>query len=209
VGGTESVVAVAQELGAAVALISTDAVFDGTKGSPYVEGDERNPISVYGRTKVEAENRVRELEKHYVFRVSVLFGRDKLDFVSKGLVEIDAGREYRVPSDQIGSATYVDDASSTMLEVLRKTAYGTFHICNAGVCSRYDIAVLACDLAGLDVGKVVGVPLVKMNRPGPRVPYSVMETGELRRRGFGELRDWKAAMAEYLTAIQGNKFFRS
>jgi dTDP-4-dehydrorhamnose reductase len=198
VGGTEAVVHVARELEASVALISSDAVFDGKKNSPYVESDLPNPIGVYGLTKLLAEERVRVSENHFIFRVSVLYGRDKANFISRGLEDIRAGRNYVVALDQVGSATYVDDAARTIFEVLHAKAYGTFHLSNPGACSRYELACEAAAVAGLDIRKVVGLPLKKMRRPGPRVPYSVMALDRLARRGFPVPRHWKDALADYL-----------
>jgi dTDP-4-dehydrorhamnose reductase len=198
VGGTEAVVRVARELGASIALISSDAVFDGKKNSPYVESDPPNPIGVYGLTKLLAEERVRVSENHFIFRVSVLFGRDKANFISKGLDDIRAGRDYVVALDQVGSATYVDDAARAIFAVLHAKAYGTFHLSSSGACSRYELACEAAAIAGLDTGKVVGLPLAEMRRPGPRVPYSVMALDRLARRGFPVPRHWKDALAEYL-----------
>ncbi len=201
VGGTEAVLDLAKELDAAVVLISSDAVFDGRKQSPYVESDPPNPISVYGRTKLLAEEVVRPYGKHFIFRVSVLFGRDKRDFISKGLDLIREGHDYVVALDQVGSATYVDDAAETILAVLRARTYGTFHLSNTGVCSRYDLALEAAALARLDQGKVIGVPLASMNRPGPRVPSSVMALDALAKHGFPAPRDWKAALREYIRIL--------
>jgi dTDP-4-dehydrorhamnose reductase len=200
VGGTEAVVRVARELGATVALISSDAVFDGKKNSPYVESDLPKPIGVYGLTKLLAEERVRVTENHFIFRVSVLFGHDKANFISRGLDDIRAGRDCVVALDQVGSATYVDDAAKTIFDVLHAKAYGTFHLSNSGVCSRYELACEAALVVGLDKSKVVGLPLAEMNRPGPRVPYSVMALKALARGGFPAPRHWKEALAAYLDA---------
>jgi dTDP-4-dehydrorhamnose reductase len=201
VGGTEAVVQVARGLGASVALISSDAVFDGTKNSPYAESDPPNPIGIYGVTKLLAEERVRAAENHFIFRVSVLFGRDKANFISKGLDDIRAGRDFVVALDQVGSATYVDDAAKMIFTVLHAKAYGTFHLSNSGTCSRYELACEAAAVAGLDTSKVVGLPLAEMRRPGPRVAYSVMALDELAKRGFPVLRHWKDALAEYLASL--------
>jgi dTDP-4-dehydrorhamnose reductase len=198
VGGTEAVVHVSRELETIVALISSDAVFDGKKNSPYLESDPPNPIGVYGVTKLLAEERVRATENHFIFRVSVLFGLDKANFISRGLDDIRAGRDCVVALDQVGSATYVDDAAKMIFNVLHAKAYGTFHLSNSGACSRYELAREAAAVAGLDTNKVVGLPLAAMNRPGPRVPYSLMALDALERRGFPYPRHWKDALAEYL-----------
>lgn len=196
--GTRNVVAAAASIGAAVAHISTDAVFDGAKRSPYVETDATNPISVYGRSKLEAERAVQEYDRHFIFRVSVLFGPGKANFVSKTLRAVVAGEIYRVASDQLGSATYTLDAAQKILEVVKARAYGLYHLCNFGQCSRLDLAEQAVADARLDRSKIEAIPGSSMGRPGPRVKYAVMEMKALRDRGFALPRPWQEALREYL-----------
>jgi dTDP-4-dehydrorhamnose reductase len=198
VGGTSNVVAAAEELGFGVVLISTDAVFDGFKSSPYTESDVPRPLSVYGRSKVEAEKQVQQLARHCIFRVSVLFGPGKLSFVSKGLQRISARETYVVASDQVGSATYTLDAAEKILEVVESQQYGLYHLCNLGQCSRLELARYAAELAGLDKSKIQGRTLDQMGRPGPRPKYAVMEMHALKAGDFALPRSWKAALAEYL-----------
>ncbi len=92
---TRGLVEIAEELGAGFAFISSDAVFDGKSTRPYVETDAVKPPSVYGRTKVAAEEHVRKLAKHWIFRVSALFGPGKANFVNKALVQGDGQRTVR------------------------------------------------------------------------------------------------------------------
>lgn len=197
-----SLVGVAKEIGAGFAQISTDAVFDGTSTRPYVETDPINPPSVYGRTKAEAEEFVRRYERHWIFRVSVLFGPGKANFVNKGLCKAMGKEPYVVASDQLGSATYTLDAAQTMLQVFASGKYGTFHLCNRGACTRYDLAVRAAALAGLDSSGVVGRPMSEMKRPGPRLKYSVMEMKALRDAGIREPRPWEEALSAYIAMLQ-------
>jgi dTDP-4-dehydrorhamnose reductase len=204
VEGTRNVVRAAQQQGAHVALISTDCVFDGQGNTPYVETDPVNPLSFYGRTKVLAEEIVRQLPSHFIFRVSVLFGRDKPDFVSKGLRALRLGEPYVVASDQYGSATYIDDAADTIRQVIEAQAFGTFHLSNDGACTREELARRAARLAGLDERGIVGKPLAAMNRPGPRMLFAVMEHRALRQRGFAVPRAWPEALAEYIALIRPN-----
>ena len=198
VGATVNIVTVAEELGAGVVLISTDAVFDGFKSSPYVESDTPRPLSVYGRSKVEAEKAVQRLRRHWIFRVSVLFGPGKINFVTKGLQKIRAGEPYVVASDQIGSATYTLDAAEKILEVAEAQRYGLYHLCNLGECSRLELAQHAAELAGLDKSRIQGRTLAEMGRPGPRPPHALMQMQALQATSFGLPRPWKDALAEYL-----------
>ena len=146
-----------EQIGAGLVHISTDAVFDGTKGAPYVEGDATNPISVYGRSKLAAEQVVKEYERHWIFRVSVLFGPGKENFVSKAIEQVRAGVVHKVASDQLGSATYTLDAGEKILELVDAKAYGLYHLCNSGPCTRMDLAKQAVADAGLDPELVQGM----------------------------------------------------
>jgi dTDP-4-dehydrorhamnose reductase len=201
VEGTRNVVESAHAVGAQVVYISTDAVFDGKKTTPYVESDLPSPITVYGRTKLAGESVVQTQPNHWIFRVSVLFGPGKTNFVEKGLRKILAGEQYVVASDQEGCATYTLDAAHKIMEVVEARRYGLYHLANQGACSRYELARCAADLAGLDIGKVVGVPSGQMGRRAPRLKYAVMEMAALRAAGFSLPRPWQEALAAYVRAL--------
>jgi dTDP-4-dehydrorhamnose reductase len=206
IDGTRNVVSAARQLGAGVVHISTDAVFDGKKAGPYLETDPTNPISVYGRSKLAAEQVVKECEKHWIFRVSVLFGPGKENFVSKAIQQVRKGVVHKVASDQLGSATYTLDAAQKIDEVVEAQAYGLYHLCNSGPCTRMDLAKQAVAYAGLNQGLVQGVPTASMNRPGPRVLYAVMDMSALPTRGFEAPRPWQEALREYVnTYFEGEK----
>jgi dTDP-4-dehydrorhamnose reductase len=195
---TANLVRLSEEVGFALAVISTDAVFDGTKATPYVETDETNPISVYGRTKLAAEHEVMKLACHWIFRVSVLFGPGKLNFIDKGLRKIANGEEYIVASDQVGSAAYTLDAADKLLDVIEAQRYGLYHLSNVGRCSRLELAQTAAEIAGLDTSRVIGKPLAEMKRPGPRPKQTEMEMRALKGAGFITPRAWHEGLAEYL-----------
>ncbi|MBZ5544090.1 MAG: NAD(P)-dependent oxidoreductase [Acidobacteriia bacterium] len=199
--GTRNIVEVARELGAAVAYVSSDAVFDGKSQTPYTETDPTLPPTVYGRTKLRGEQAVKTLPAHWIFRVSVLFGPGKANFVGKGLRKIAAGESYVVAVDQVGSATYTVDAAAKILEVVEARRYGLYHLSNQGVCSRYDLAVKAAQLAGLDADKVIGKPDAQMGRRAPRLKYAGMAMVALKQAGFSPPRPWQEALAEYVESL--------
>lgn len=202
VAATRNVVAAAREFSFAVAHISTDSVFDGKANTPRIETDPVAPISVYGKTKLLAEQVVGELEKYWIFRVSVLFGPGKENFVSKGLAALLAGNTYTVASDQKGSATYTLDAASKILEVIERGHCGLFHLCNQGTCTRLELAQYAAELAHLPAANIVGKPIAEMQRKAPRPKYSVMKMKALAESGFSLPRYWKDALREYVTQIK-------
>lgn len=202
VEGTRNVVEAARECGGHVVYISTDAVFDGTKQTPYIETDAPNPRSVYGRTKFQAEQIVRSAPEHWIFRVSVMFGPGKTNFVEKGLRKLAAGEQFVVAADQIGSATYTLDAAAKIMEVIETQRHGLFHLSNAGVCSRLELAQRAAALAGFDAARVIGKPMDQMGRRGPRPKYAVMEMAALKRDGFAQTRSWEDALGEYISTMR-------
>lgn len=201
VEGTRLVARAAARAGAGLVYISTDAVFDGAKLAPYVETDPVWPISEYGRTKVAAEEIVRELAAHWIIRVSVLFGPGKTNFVEMALRRVAGGEPAVVASDQLGAATYTLDAARTIQELVERRAHGTFHVSNQGQCTREELAREAARLAGLDAGLIVGRTIAEMGRPGPRVAYSVMAMEGLRRAGVPPPRPWREALAEYVASL--------
>jgi dTDP-4-dehydrorhamnose reductase len=213
---TRNVVEVAKELAIPVAHISTDAVFDGTADSPRTETDPTNPISVYGRTKLLAEQAMMQLERYWIFRVSVLFGPGKTNFVDKGLQALRSGQTYTAASDQVGSATYTLDAAAKILEVIEKEQeleqekqrYGVFHLCNSGVCSRLELMQQAAIFAGLPTDNILGKTLAEMGRIGPRPKTVVMEMKALKMAGIEPPRDWRAALAEYVTSTSEDLKFK-
>jgi dTDP-4-dehydrorhamnose reductase len=199
--GVRNVVEAARDVGAGVAYISTDAVFDGKKGTPYLESDPAIPPTVYGRTKLRGEQAVKTLPAHWIFRVSVLFGPGKTNFIEKGLAKLAAGETYAVAADQMGSATYTLDAAAKMMEIIEARRYGLYHLSNQGACSRYDLALKAAEIAGLDSSKIIGKPDAEMGRRAPRLKYAVMSLSGLEAAGFAPPRRWQEALAEYVHSL--------
>jgi dTDP-4-dehydrorhamnose reductase len=200
--GTRNVVEAARQMGAGVAHISTDSVFDGKKLTPYIETDQPRPLTVYGRTKLQAEQAVKTLAKHWIFRVSVLFGPGKINFVEKGIRKVAAGDEYVVASDQLGSATHTVDAGMKILEVVEAGPCGLYHLSNQGSCTRWELARKAVELAGLNPEKVKGVPDAMMGRRVPRLKYAVMKMEALQQAGFALPRPWQEALADYVRTLK-------
>lgn len=200
--GTRNVANAARRIGAGLVHISTDAVFDGKKQTPYLETDPTAPITVYGRSKLEAEQAAKCVERHWIIRVPVLFGPGKTNFVEKGLRKIAAGEEYKVASDQVGSAMLTVDAGLKIMELVEAGRGGLYHVANQGACSRFELAQAAARLAGLDPAKVMGVPDAQMQRKAPRLKYSVLEMAALKSGGFSLPRPWQDALAEYIPTIK-------
>ena len=201
VHGTRNVVEAARTIGAAVACISSDAVFDGKKQTPYTESDTAVPPTVYGRTKLLSERAVQTLPQHWIFRVSVLFGPGKTNSIEKELRALAAGEPYVVAADQLGSATYTLDAARKIQEVVEARRYGLYHLSNQGACTRLELALHAAEVAGLDVREVVGKLSREMGRRAVRLPYAVMEMQALKQAGFALPRPWQEAVTDYVCSL--------
>ena len=167
VDGTRNVAA----LGAPVVYFSTDYVFDGTKGKPYVESDEPRPLSVYARTKLEGEREVRD---GWIVRSSWLFGWTGTNFVRTMLRLGEERDEVSVVADQVGCPTYVGHLADATRELL-KLPQGTWHFAAEGECSWAGFARAIFEEAGVDC-RVTEITTEELGRPAPRPAYSVLRS---------------------------------
>ena len=147
--GTQNVALACQRCGAAMVYVSTNEVFDGTKGEPYLEFDRTNPINAYGRSKLAGEFFTRTLlNRFYIVRTAWLYAQGGNNFVTKMIQLADERGELRVVADEISSPTYASDLAEAIAKLIRTDHYGIYHFTNEGVCSRYDFAVKILELAG-------------------------------------------------------------
>jgi dTDP-4-dehydrorhamnose reductase len=187
----------AKHFGAKLLFLSSDYVFDGRKTSPYEIRDERNPQSVYGRTKAEAEMRLLEIMPDCcIARTSWLFGIGGKCFPDTILKLALTRPALDVVSDQRGSPTFTVDLARAIVQLCRKDASGIVHVTGAGNCSWFEFAREIVGQAGLSTA-VRPVSTAQMARPAPRPAYSVLSPGSLHRYEI-EMPDWKDALRRYL-----------
>jgi len=147
--GTQNVALACQRCGAAMVYISTDYVFDGTKGQPYLEFDQPNPISVYGRSKLAGEFYVQTLlDRFYIIRTAWLFSSWGGNFVIKMLRLAEERQELQVVTNQVGSPTYAPDLAEAVAQLIRHPLYGIYHLVNEGSCSRFQFVQKILEYAG-------------------------------------------------------------
>jgi dTDP-4-dehydrorhamnose reductase len=167
VKGTRNVAA----LGAPVVYYSSDYVFDGRKGEPYVESDPTQPLGVYGRTKLAGEGEIRD---GWIVRSSWLFGWTGHNFV-RTMLRLGAERaEVAVVDDQRGSPTYVGHLAEATREV-PELPKGVWHIAAEGDCTWADFAEAIFEEAGLDC-RVRRITTAEFGAPAPRPAYSVLRS---------------------------------
>jgi dTDP-4-dehydrorhamnose reductase len=148
--GTRYVALAAREVGARLVVVSTDYVFDGAKGEPYLEWDEPRPLSAYGRSKLAGEREA--LDHHdrcYVVRTSWVYRQGGRNFVNT-MLRLGAERsEIGVVEDERGGPTLAGDLARAIARLVDRPLYGLYHLANAGSCSRFDLAQRAIARAGL------------------------------------------------------------
>jgi dTDP-4-dehydrorhamnose reductase len=195
--GAVNVAQAAKRYGAKLLFISTDYVFDGTKTTPYEAGDARNPQSVYGRTKAEAEVRLLEIVPSCcIVRTSWLFGVGGKCFPDTILKLAVTRPTLDVVDDQRGCPTYTIDLARAIIELCRKDAAGIVHVTNSGHCSWFEFAQEIVKGAGLAT-VVRPVNSKQMARPAPRPAYSVLSGTSLNRYGT-QMPTWQDALRRYL-----------
>lgn len=200
--GAVNVAEAAKQVGAKLVFLSSDYVFDGKKTSPYDVDDKRNPQSVYGRSKAEAEVRLLEiLPECCIARTSWLFGMGGKCFPDT-ILKLAASRpSLDVVDDQRGCPTYSVDLARAIIKLCRAEASGIVHVTNAGDCSWFEFAGEIVKSAGLAT-QVRPVSTQQMSRPAPRPAYSVLSASSLRRWGIA-LPTWQNALQRYLQERKG------
>jgi dTDP-4-dehydrorhamnose reductase len=197
--GSRLVAAESERRGARVLAVSSDYVFDGTKGAPYTEDDPVHPLSVYGRSKRAGEEGVMAASTRWaVVRSAWLYGPGGRNFVDTVLDRLGSRETLAVVSDQTGSPTYAPDLARGIATLVDRRAEGLYHLVNAGRASWLDLAREAARLAGFDPDRVRPATTAELGRPAPRPRFSVLDAARVRERHGVDLRPWPHALAEYL-----------
>lgn len=195
--GASNVAAGAADIGARIVHISTDYIFDGTKGSPYVESDEPHALGVYGASKLAGEAAVaRANPRHLIVRTSWLFGLGGKNFVETMLALAEKQSEILVVNDQVGCPTYTRHLAAAIVELLDYERVGVMHVAAEGKCSWYEFAREIFRQSQVDVTVLSGTTEM-LGRPAPRPALSALET---ERSDAPQLPRWDHGLHGYLLA---------
>ena len=190
------------ELGIPLVHYSTNYVFDGARGE-YVETDQPAPLSAYGRSKRDGEERIAEAAAHcYIVRTAVIFGpKGESDLSKKSFVDLmrdlSAKRDtIEAVSDEINSVTYAPDLAAGTRDLLeRLPAPGIYHLTNRGSASWFDLAGEIFRSAGKTVN-LLPVPSTRFPRKALRPAKAILHNTRL-----PQLRPWQEALAEFLSSV--------
>jgi dTDP-4-dehydrorhamnose reductase len=184
--------------------ISTDYVFNGSKGAPYEESDSPNPINQYGRSKAAGESAIlgSELSSYYIVRTSWLYGVGGKNFVKtmarKAINKETAG----VVEDQFGSPTSARDFAEGIIEIVKVIPDpGVYHFSNKGNCSWFEFAQKIYRLCDSDEQLVNPIKTVELAQKAKRPLNSELNTAKWDGSGLSKLTPWQEALAALLPEI--------
>jgi dTDP-4-dehydrorhamnose reductase len=186
-------------LGMTYVHFSSEHVFPGRDSKGYAEKDKTEPLSSYGRSKVQGEKFSSENDRTYLIRSSRLFGEPgvsknaKESFVDEMVKKVRSGGTVNAVHDEVAAPTYVNDLSEAVHRLLaEKKPFGTYHITNSGFATWYQLAQKINELVA---AQAVINPIARRDEPlaAPRPRYGMLVNTRL-----PSLRNWEAALEEYL-----------
>ena len=202
--GARNLATVSGDRKALLVHISTDYVFDGAKGSPYVETDAPMPLNVYGNTKLSGEYFIRATtEKHFVLRVSAIYGENAcrakggLNFVELMLKLARERGAVKVVDSEFVTPTPTKEIARQVVALSRSEAYGLYHATAEGSCSWYEFAREIFSRTHTKVDLTVAGPN-EFPAKVPRPRYSVLENQALKERGLNVFGPWQNGLQAYL-----------
>lgn len=196
VEGTRNIAEAAREVDSKLIYLSTDYVFDGTKEGMYTPEDPTNPKSVYGKTKYLGELEALKVLKHYIVRISWVFGINGHNFIKTMLKLAETHDEVSVVSDQIGSPTYTVDLARLLVDMAHSDRYGIYHATNEGECPWADFAEYIFKANGKDT-KVNHITSEEYPQKAYRPRNSRLSKDKLVENGFDRLPTWQDAVDRY------------
>lgn len=189
---------VANEIGADYITYSTDFVFDGKKKTSYTEEDIPNPLSIYGKTKLEGEKEVLRVKPDsFVIRTSWVFGIANNNFNKQVINWSRSKDELSIVDDQISSPTYSKDLAYYSWELIKTKKYGLYHLSNDGEASKYDQAKYVLNKIGWQ-GKLNRAKTKDFNLKAERAEYTKLDSSKLEKVINQKILSWKNGIDRFL-----------
>lgn len=170
VAGTTHVATAAAKHGATLVYYSTDYVFDGKSG-PYAEDYAATPVSVYGRTKLEAEQAVLKLApRHLIVRTTAVYGWDRAsrNFAMQVWERLGAGQPMRVPDDQLCNPTLAEYLAEASVRLVQQGTAGIVNVVGKDCCSRADFGRQLARAMALDPALITPTPTSELGQKAAR-----------------------------------------
>lgn len=193
--------------GALLVHVSTDYVFDGRSTTPYQPDDQPNPLSAYGRTKLEGEQAIVDVlgSDALIVRTAWLYDAVGPNFLTTMVRLMNERTEVRVVDDQCGTPTWAPTLASAIWALVRGDARGIFHVTDAGQASWYDFA---CEIKRIAYGRamipnvtVTPIPGSEYPTPAPRPASSVLDVSAVEPFLPSPLRQWPQNVEACIAAM--------
>ncbi|MBI3812643.1 MAG: dTDP-4-dehydrorhamnose reductase [Nitrospirae bacterium] len=196
--GTRHVAEGAKRSGALMVYISTDYVFDGTRGTPYLETDTTNPINVYGQSKLAGEKVAQEgAGRWLIVRTSWVYGEGRKNFVASVQEWARTQPVLRLVKDKVGSPTRALDLAQAIRHLVGTGLSNKIvHVSGEGECNWVEYGREILKIVGLQK-EIEPITFDELHRPARRPAYSVLKNTELNKAGF-TMRPWKTALEMFL-----------
>ena len=200
---------VSQELNIKLIHISTDYVFDGKNFKPYCEEFQTNPQSIYGKTKLDGENEMRDInpKNSIIIRTSWVYSYYGNNFVKTMLRLGKEKEELGVIFDQVGTPTYAKHLATTILDILPKienSKVEIYNYSNEGVLSWYDFAKEIMKMAKLNC-KVKAIETYQYPTPAKRPHFSLLNKSKIKSKFNLEIPYWKDGLDDCLKRLGERK----
>lgn len=214
VDGVRNLARACQKYGALFLHISTDFVFDGSQSTPYDEDDVANPLSVYGKTKLESEQvALKECAQTVILRTAWLYSCFGKNFV-KTILEKGVERgKLSVVADQIGTPTYAADLADVLMKIIeiydatpsneRGTLYGIYHYTNEGVASWYDFAQAIVEYGGIAC-ELTPISTNEYPLPAARPAFSVLSKKKIRDQFDITIPHWRESLKKCIMRMKSS-----
>jgi dTDP-4-dehydrorhamnose reductase len=187
----------AEAIHARLLYVSTDYVFDGTKGGPYREDDEPRPLNRYGWSKLEGERAVlKSCARALIVRTSWVFGQEGHNFVKTIMKAARERPVLEVVADQRGCPTYADDLAHALRDLAFGDLRGICHVTNTGDCSWYEFAQAVVRQTGAPAA-VRPITTAQAARPAKRPAYSVLSHDRFAAH-YAPLPHWQDALVRFM-----------
>lgn len=198
--GPENLASASREIGAVLATISTDYVFDGKKNGFYTQRDQPRPESIYAKSKLEGEHRAQLAHaRTIVVRTGFVFGSGGNNFLSTIVERARMGERLKAISDAYGTPTYAVDLAGRLRELCALDLPGLYHVVNSGEGASFEeFAREAIRIAGCEDVDLEAVSMDSLKRPAPRPRNSRLRCLLSEAIGLEELRDWRSSLHDFV-----------
>lgn len=193
-----------KKIGAVFVTYTTDFVFNGKKNFPYVEDDNTNGVSEYGKSKAQGEKDVLEAyDRSFVIRTSWVFGIANNNFNKQVINWSKSRNELNIVDDQVSVPTYSMDLAEFSWKLIQTEKFGLYHITNEGIASKYDQAKYILEKIGWK-GMLGRAKTVDFNLPAKRPAYSKLDSSKVEKLLGEKIPTWQSGIDRFLEEMKEN-----